>query len=105
MNTLNRASDVGQYARLSDGAAVYVYGYEDGRYQTVRMDRDEECTHLGCELTPWTPAPGERVVEANNEDCISGTVVETGAGTSLVNWLGFNEPQVWRNAKLEPFCS
>lgn len=92
---------VGDYARVSDGI-VFVYGYEQGRYQTVRAERDEECSHLECELTPWTPALGERVVEANNEDCIGGIVAELGENTALVTWAGFVEPQNWRNARLEP---
>jgi hypothetical protein len=94
---------VWEYARVSDGI-VYVYGYEQGRYQTVRMDRDQECEHLECELTPWVPAPGECVVEANNEDCITGLVLEASESTALVRWTGFIEPQVWRNTKLEPVC-
>lgn len=47
------------YARLSDGSVVYIFGYEDGFFSTVRIDRDEEMKHRPCELTPWAPAPGE----------------------------------------------
>lgn len=93
---------VGQCARVSDGV-VYVLGFDQGRYQTVRVDRDEECSHLAHELSPWTPLPGECAVEAGNEQCIDGTVVASADGTSLVTWTGFSEPQVWRNAKLEPY--
>ncbi len=89
------------YARVSDGV-VHVCGYDQGRYQTVRMDRDEECEHLECELVRWVPSHGERVMEDNNEDCITGIVVACGEGTSLVKWTGFIEPQVWRNTDLEP---
>jgi hypothetical protein len=89
------------YARVYDGV-VLVYGYEQGRYQTVRVDRNEECTHFECDLAPWVPSPGERVAEVNNEDCIGGTVIEAGEGTSLVLWTGFIEAQVWRNTNLEP---
>jgi hypothetical protein len=92
------------YARVSDGV-VYVYGFGQGRYQTFHLELDEESTHLECELTQWTPTSGERVVESGNEDCISGTITEAGESTSFVKWLGFLEPQIWRNANLEPFCS
>lgn len=92
------------YARVSDGV-VHVYGYEQGRYQAFHLELDEESTHLECELTQWTPASGERVVESGNEDCISGTVIETGEGESFVTWADFVEPQRWRNANLEPFCT
>jgi hypothetical protein len=95
---------VGEFARASDGV-VFIYGHDEERYHTVRVDRDEECTHLECDLTPWTPTPGERIAEANNEDCIGGTVIETGDCSALVKWTGFIEPQMWRNNKLEPYCS
>jgi hypothetical protein len=91
------------YARVSDGV-VYVCRYDQGRYQSFRMDRDEECSHLECELMPWLPAVGERVCEANDEDYVVGLVLETDKDTSLVRWTGFMDPQVWRNAQLEPEC-
>jgi len=47
------------YARLSDGSVVFIHGYENGIFSTVRIDRDEEAQHQPCELTPWGPAPGE----------------------------------------------
>jgi hypothetical protein len=47
------------YARLSDGNVVFIYGYENGIFSTVRIDRDQECQHRPCELMPWAPAPGE----------------------------------------------
>jgi hypothetical protein len=47
------------YARLSDGSVVFIYGYANGIFETVRIDRDEESQHRPCELTPWGPAPGE----------------------------------------------
>ena len=92
---------VGEYARVSDGT-VFVYGCDQGRYRTVRAERDEECSHLECELTPWAPAPGERVAEFGNEDCIGGIVLEADESAALVAWTGFVDPQVWRNANLEP---
>jgi hypothetical protein len=95
---------IGEFARTADGI-VFIYGQDNGCYQTVRVDRDEECSHSKCELAPWTPVLGERIVEANNEDCIGGTVLETGDYTALIRWTGFIEPQVWRNSKLEPYCS
>lgn len=50
-----------EYARLFDGSVVFIYAYENGIFSTVRIDRDEESQHRPCELTPWTPAPGEMV--------------------------------------------
>jgi hypothetical protein len=47
------------YARLSDGGVVFIYGCENGVFSTVRIDRDEETQHRECELSPWTPEPGE----------------------------------------------
>jgi hypothetical protein len=91
----------GRYARISDGV-VFVIGNERGLFESIRIDRDEECEHCGSELTAWTPEQGEQVAEYSNEDCVTGTVIEVGDGTSLVMWAGFTEPQVWRNAKLEP---
>lgn len=95
---------VGEYARISDGV-VYVTGNERGLFQSVRVDRDEECEHRGSELTAWIPAQGDCVAEYNNDDCVGGIVVEAGEGTSLVTWNGLTETQVWRNAKLEPALS
>jgi hypothetical protein len=89
------------YAQVSDGV-VYVYGHDQGRYQTVRVDRDQESEHLECDLTPWAPTKGERVAEINNEECVTGTILEAGERTALVRWNGFVEPQVWLNADLEP---
>ena len=53
---------VGAYARVSDGI-VYILEHDQGRYKTVRVDRDQEGEHLQSELTPWTPVTGERVAE------------------------------------------
>lgn len=47
------------YARLSDGSIVYIYGYENGLFNTVSIDRDEEALHRPSDLIPWAPAPGE----------------------------------------------
>jgi hypothetical protein len=38
------------YARLSDGSIVYIYGYENGVFSTVRIDREEESLHRPCEV-------------------------------------------------------
>ena len=46
-------------ARLSDGSVVYIYGYENGFFSTVRIDREAKSLHRPCELTPWAPASGE----------------------------------------------
>jgi hypothetical protein len=43
-------------ARLSDGNVVYIYGYANGLFSTVRI---EESRHMHHGLTPWAPAPGE----------------------------------------------
>jgi hypothetical protein len=98
---MDGVGEFGGYARVS-GGVVYIYGQAQGRYQTVRVDRDEECSHLSCELTPWAPAPGERVTESNNDNCITGVALEVNENTTLIMWTGFSEPQTWRNAKLEP---
>jgi hypothetical protein len=95
---------VGEYARTADGV-VYVIGREGGSVQTIRMDRDEECTYLvEHELTPWLPATGERVWEFDNEESITGTVLNTNDRTSLIKWDDAAEPEVWRNSQLEPVC-
>jgi hypothetical protein len=92
---------LGDYARTSEGI-VFIFGNENGRFQTVSVDRDQEFEHLECELVPWMPLPGEQVWEANNEDSITGAVMKTNERTSLVKWDGFVEPEVWRNTQLEP---
>jgi hypothetical protein len=96
---------IGAYARVSDGI-VYILEHDQGRYQTVRVDRDEEGEHtyLEWQLVPWTPVPGERVVESGEDDC-TGVILETGEGNSLVRWAGFIEPQIWRHTQLEPAWS
>lgn len=92
---------LGDYARTSDGI-VFIFGNENGRFQTVSVARDQEFEYLESELTPWVPAPDERIAEAHSEDCVTGTVLQVGDGTTLVRWFGFVEPQVWRNTLLEP---
>jgi hypothetical protein len=92
---------VGTYARTKDDI-VCILGCEGGGYQTVHTDRDEEGEYSSSELTPWSPSLGERVIEANDEDCITGIVIGFGDGTSLVEWKGFACPQTWPNSKLEP---
>lgn len=94
---------VGTYARTKDGTG-YIIGCDGGSYQVVSTERDEERDYSSSELTPWLPAPGERVVEADKEDCITGIVVDGGEGTSLVMWNGFVCPQTWLNTHLEPAC-
>jgi hypothetical protein len=41
---------------------VYILKHDQGRYQTVRIDHDEESQHRPCDLTPWGPAPGEALM-------------------------------------------
>jgi hypothetical protein len=89
------------YARTKDGI-VFIQGFNGGSYQAVRTDRDEEGEYSSSELTPWSPSLGERVIEANDEDCVTGIVIGFGDGTSLVEWNGFACPQTWPNSKLEP---
>jgi hypothetical protein len=89
------------YARTKNGI-VYVFGCDNGKYQAVCTNRDEEGEYSASELTPWSPSFGERVIEANDEDCVTGIVIGVGNGTSLVEWKDFACPQTWPNSKLEP---
>jgi len=92
---------IGAYARTKDGTG-YIIGCDGGSYQIVSTERDDEQDYSSSELTPWLPSPGERVIEADNEDCVTGVVVDDGEGTSMVMWNGFFEPQTWPNKNLEP---
>jgi hypothetical protein len=92
---------VGEYARTADGI-VYIFGYAGDRYQTVRTDREERVEYHASELEPWSPAFGERVGEAGNEDSPLGVVVGNDDGTSSVKWPTFMRLQAWLNANLEP---
>jgi hypothetical protein len=70
------------------------------------MERDEEREYSANELAPWLPTPGERVVEADNDDLEAsiGIIVEAGERTSVVKWEGYVTPQTWLNTNLEPAC-
>jgi hypothetical protein len=93
---------VDKYARTLDGVVYVIDGGENG-YQVARTERpDEECFYSPYELKPWSPLPGELVVEVDNEDCAPGVVVEAKDGTSLIKWPGFAHLQTWANANLEP---
>jgi hypothetical protein len=94
---------VGIHTRTKDGIG-YIFDHEGDRYQVVSMERDEERDYSANELTPWLPAPGERVVEADNDAraAPAGIVVQAGERTSIVKWEGSVIPQTWLNANLEP---
>jgi hypothetical protein len=92
----------GDYARTSDGV-FYIIGRGDDCYQVASTERDEEPFYRADELTPWSPLPGECVMEANNEHGLPGLVVAIdGNGNTQVKWLQFNRLQTWSNADLEP---
>jgi hypothetical protein len=92
---------VGRYARTLEGI-VYIFGYEDNRYQTVRTDRDEERSVSASELTLWKPRNGERVKELGNDDGVTGTILEPGEEISLVKWDCLLRQVSWVNSCLEP---
>jgi hypothetical protein len=89
------------YARTSDGI-VYIFGYEDSRYQAVRTDCEEEGEYFSSDLTPWSPQNGERVTEADNERSPIGIVVEAGEDISQVVWKNLWQQVPWVNSRLEP---
>ena len=93
---------VGTFARTVDGV-VFIFEVcgKDG-YWVVRTQDDVEVYYRHGELYEWSPMQGEFVVEADNEKCPAGLVVETNGNTSLVKWPGFVRPQSWANADLEP---
>ncbi|KJC53459.1 hypothetical protein UB31_08570 [Bradyrhizobium sp. LTSP849] len=96
--------EVGAYARTSDGIVCVIGGSEKG-YEVTRTERDEECFYRADELSPWSPLPGDRVVEAGNENCAAGVVIDVDSGTSQVKWPHFNRLLNWDNAHLEPAWS
>jgi hypothetical protein len=94
---------VGAYARNSDDGIVFIFAEGENGYQVVHTERDEECFCRDDELAAWSPMFGERVTESGNEDGrVTGIVVDTNNGTSLVMWPGFFRPQTWTNENLEP---
>jgi hypothetical protein len=96
-----RAFRGGQYANTPDGI-VLILGYKNNRYQTVRIDRDEERDYFASGLADWSPQNGEQVVEAGNENSPTGTVVEAGEDISLVVWAGLLRHVSFVNSCLEP---
>jgi hypothetical protein len=88
-------------SRTPDGV-VHVQGFDGGRYQTVHTERDEERKYKRSKLTAWSPRPGERVVEASNEDCVIGIVIEAGEEISLVKWGCLLRQVSFLNSCLEP---
>ncbi len=92
------------YARLVDGI-VFILGFKNGLYQTVRTDRDEEREYFAGDLTPWSPRNGERVTEANCEDGVAGTILESGEEISMVKWDSLSRQASWVNSSLEPIWS
>ncbi|MBR1204471.1 MULTISPECIES: hypothetical protein [unclassified Bradyrhizobium] len=93
--------EAGAYARTTDGVVSIIGGGEDG-YMVARITRAEEAFYRADELSRWAPQFGEGVVEAGNDECVTGVVVEAGDKTSLVKWPGFVRPQTWLNSDLEP---
>lgn len=96
---------VDQYVNTNDGFIGYIFEDTGSAYRIAICERDEECTHLECELTPWSPQNGERVVEADNEDSPVGIVVDAGDEISLVVWRGLQRQVSWVNSCLEPVWS
>ena len=91
----------GQYARIKDGI-VFILGYENNRYQAVRIDRDEEREYFASDLTPWSPQNDDRVVELYNEDTPTGIIIDAGENESSVVWKGLLRQASWVNSTLEP---
>jgi hypothetical protein len=100
----------GDHARISDGM-VYILDVkpngcvresseELGGYWVVRTDNDVEFFCRPDELTPWTPSPGEIVIDPQDDE--TGVIVEAHDGRSLVKWPRHSEPQIWANADLQP---
>ena len=93
-----------RYARLADGI-IFIFGFKDGLYQTVRTDREEQCEYSASDLMAWKPRNGERVTEADCEDGVAGTVLESGEEISMVKWDSLSRQVSWVNSSLEPIWS
>jgi hypothetical protein len=104
----NRAFKTGQYVKTSDGFRGYIFGdsgdcEENQPYQIAICERGEERCVSASELALWSPKASERVIEANNEDCVIGTVIDVfDECRALVKWQGFTRLQSWLYADLEP---
>jgi hypothetical protein len=106
----NRAFKTGQYVKTSDGFRGYIFGESGDReenrtYQVAICERDEERNVPASELTWWSPKASERVIEANNENCVIGIVIDVfDECRALVKWQGFTRLQSWLYADLERAC-
>jgi hypothetical protein len=78
---------------------------EDMPYRVALHGDETDENFSASELTLWSPKACDRVIEANNENCVIGIVVDAFDGcTALVKWQGFNRVQDWLFKDLEPAC-
>ncbi len=93
------------YARAKHGIVCILDGGPSG-YWVTYTQHDKEFFCRPEDLTPWVPLVGELVCDVEYDDesanKVSGVVLESGDGTSLVKWPRHAEPQIWDNANLEP---
>jgi hypothetical protein len=106
----NRAFKTGQYVKTSDGFIGYIFGdsgdlEENKPYRVAICERNKERNISASELTLWSRKASERVVEANNENCVIGIVIDVfDECRALVKWPGFTRLQSWPYADLETAC-
>jgi hypothetical protein len=96
------ASKLSTYARAAHGIVYVLGGGDTDGYWVTYTQHEKEFFCRPDTLTPWSPLPGESVVEAGDEDCIAGVVEEVDGSASLVRWPGIVLPQIWKNSELEP---
>jgi hypothetical protein len=76
---------------------------EDKPYRVALYGDETDENFSASELTLWSPKASERVVEANNENCVIGIVIDVfDECRALVKWPGFTRLQSWLYADLEP---
>jgi hypothetical protein len=102
-----RAFATGKYVNTQDGLTAYIYddngkSEESRPYRVAICEHDEERSLSANELTLWTPKPGQRVTEIDNEDSPVGIVVEAGEDISQVVWKNLRRQVPWVNSSLEP---
>jgi hypothetical protein len=91
-----------------DGRVGYLFDdnrneEEDRPYRVALYGDETDESFSASELMLWSPKASERVVEANNEDCVIGIVIDVfDECRALVKWQGFNRLQSWLLADLEP---
>jgi hypothetical protein len=107
---LFRPGDVRIVGTRFDGRVGYLFDdngneEEDRPYRVALYGDETDENFSASELTLWSPKACDRVIEANNENCVIGIVVDVFDGcAALVKWRGFNRLQGWLFKDLEPAC-